>query len=102
MRPSRYTIVACILLILSVFSFVLAAPVAVQEVREACTDAVAGGDKVITGLGKRADEPPPLPPSSPPRPSTSTPSNAGSRILPNMAVSSGESKPPAVVHIWQD
>jgi hypothetical protein len=35
----RFKIVACIL-ILSVFSFVLAAPLPVLEVREACTDAV--------------------------------------------------------------
>jgi hypothetical protein len=52
----RYKIVACILLILSVFGFVLAAPVAVQEVREACADAaVDAGDNVITGSGKRAE-----------------------------------------------
>ncbi len=51
----RYKIVACIILILSAFGFVLAAPVAVQEVREACTDAVDGGDNVIIESGKRAD-----------------------------------------------
>jgi hypothetical protein len=53
----RYKIVACILLILSVFGSVLAAPVAVQEVREACADAVVGCENVIIGVGpgKRAD-----------------------------------------------
>ena len=54
----RYKMVACTLLILSVFSFVLAAPVAVQEVHEAWADAVDGGpgENVIIGLGKRADD----------------------------------------------
>jgi hypothetical protein len=47
----RYKIVACILLILSVFSVVLAAPV---PVREACANAVEGGENVITVSGKRA------------------------------------------------
>jgi hypothetical protein len=57
----RYKIDACILLILSVFGFVLAAPVAVQEVREACADAAVDGDEnVIIGWGKRADEEEPL------------------------------------------
>ena len=51
-RPG-YKIVAWIFLILSVFSFVLAAPVAVQEVREAYTNAVDGGDNVKTGFWKR-------------------------------------------------
>jgi hypothetical protein len=55
-KMRRYKTVACILLTLSVFSFVLAAPVAVQEVRKACADAVDGGDNVIIGSGKRADE----------------------------------------------
>jgi hypothetical protein len=50
----RYKIVACILLILSVFSFVLAAPVPVGEVREACADAVEGDENVIIVSGKRA------------------------------------------------
>ncbi|KAI0277933.1 hypothetical protein BGY98DRAFT_573950 [Russula aff. rugulosa BPL654] len=52
----RYKIVACILLILSVFNSVLAAPVAVQEVREACADAVDASDALIIGSGKRANE----------------------------------------------
>jgi hypothetical protein len=53
----RYKIVACILLILSVFGFVLAAPVAIQEVREACADAAVDEDEnVIIGWGKRASE----------------------------------------------
>ena len=51
----RYKIVAGILLILSVFSFGLAAPVPVQEVREACAAAVNGGENVIIGSGKRAE-----------------------------------------------
>jgi hypothetical protein len=50
----RYKIVACILLILSVFSLVLAAPVPVREVREACADAVGGGETVIIVSEKRA------------------------------------------------
>jgi len=50
----RYKIVACILLILSSSSFVLAAPVAVREVREACADAVEGGENLIIVTGKRA------------------------------------------------
>lgn len=53
----RYKIVACIILTLSVFGFVHAAPVAVQEVRETCTDAVVGGENVIIGSGKRAEIP---------------------------------------------
>ncbi|KAF8490077.1 hypothetical protein F5888DRAFT_1743057 [Russula emetica] len=51
----RYKLVACILLILSIFSFVLAAPVAVQELRKACADAVDGSENVKIGSGKRAD-----------------------------------------------
>jgi hypothetical protein len=49
----RYKIVACIL-ILSVFSLVLAAPVTVREVREACTDAMEGEEEVIIVSEKRA------------------------------------------------
>jgi hypothetical protein len=52
----RYKIVARILLILSVFGFVLAAPVAVQEIREARADAVGGGENVIIGSGKRGED----------------------------------------------
>jgi hypothetical protein len=59
-KMRRYKIAACILLILSVFSSVLAAPIplAVQEVREAYTnsDAVDGGDNVIIEMGKRSGE----------------------------------------------
>jgi hypothetical protein len=51
----RYKIVACILLILSDFGFVLAAPVAIQEVREAWVDAVGGDENVIIELGKRTE-----------------------------------------------
>jgi hypothetical protein len=54
-KMCQYKIVACIVLILSVFSFVLAVPVVVQEAREAYADAVDGGDNVIIGSGKRAD-----------------------------------------------
>jgi hypothetical protein len=56
----QYKTVACILLLLSVFGFVLAAPVAIQEVREAHADAVGGRENVIIGPGKRGggdDEP---------------------------------------------
>jgi hypothetical protein len=49
----RYKIIARIL-ILSVSSFVLAAPVPVREVREACADAVEGDEDVIIASGKRA------------------------------------------------
>jgi len=52
----RCKIVARILLIVSVFNFVLAAPVAVQEVREAWADAVDGGEDVVIALGKRAQQ----------------------------------------------
>ena len=111
----RYKIVACILLILSVSSFVPAAPVAVQEVRKVGTDAVDGGDKFTVGLfrneesalhavkvmigsGKRAEEEPepnpePEPESSPSsqlQGSTSTP-NYASRTRPNRPFSPGES-----------
>jgi hypothetical protein len=47
----RYKTITCILLILSVFSFVLAAPLAVREVDKASADGV----DVKIGLGKRAD-----------------------------------------------
>jgi hypothetical protein len=51
----QFKMVACIPLILSVFSFVLAAPVPVREVREARTDAVVEGDEnMIIVPGKRA------------------------------------------------
>ena len=52
----RYKIVACILLILSVFSFVLAAPVTVQEAHEARIDAVDRVRNVTIGSRKRAKE----------------------------------------------
>ncbi|KAN0114049.1 hypothetical protein V8E52_007025 [Russula decolorans] len=50
----RYKTVACILLILSIFSFVLPTPIPVREVREACADAVEGGENVKIVSGKRA------------------------------------------------
>ena len=50
----RYKIVTCILLIFSVFGPVLAAPAAIQEVREVYADTVDGGKNVIIGSGKRA------------------------------------------------
>ncbi|KAI0283675.1 hypothetical protein BGY98DRAFT_951257 [Russula aff. rugulosa BPL654] len=49
----RYKIVASILLILSVFSFVLAAPIAVREVREACTNGVDGEKNILIGSSTR-------------------------------------------------
>jgi hypothetical protein len=50
----RYKTVACILLILSIFSFVLPTPIPVREVREARADAVEGGENVKIVSGKRA------------------------------------------------
>jgi hypothetical protein len=82
----RYKIVACILLILSVFGFVHAVPVAVQEVREACAHAVDRGKNVIIGSGKRAE-------TQEEEGSSSAP-NYASGTNPNPSVSSGESKPP--------
>src|SRR6266446_2477304 len=52
----RCKIVVRILLIVSVFKFVLAAPAAVRDVREAWADAVDGGEDVITALGKRTQQ----------------------------------------------
>jgi hypothetical protein len=54
----RYKLAVHILVILSVFNLVpvLAAPVAVQAMREACADVAEGGDDVIIVSGKRADE----------------------------------------------
>jgi hypothetical protein len=54
----RYILAVHILVILSIFSFmpVLAAPVAVQEVREARADVADGGEDVVIVLGKRAEE----------------------------------------------
>jgi hypothetical protein len=54
----RYKLAVHILVILSVFNFVpvLAAPVAVQAMREACADVAEGGDDVIIVSGKRAEE----------------------------------------------
>src|SRR6266852_6755879 len=49
----RFKIVVCTLLILSVFSFVLAYPIPKREVREAGTDAAEGGENVISVSGKR-------------------------------------------------
>ncbi|KAF8496560.1 hypothetical protein F5888DRAFT_1635050 [Russula emetica] len=106
----RYKIVA-ILLILSVISFVLAAPVAVQ-VREACADAMDGGENVIIVSKKRAGEGDldSLIPQAQREPSSSssssfwsTPSqdqgsssapNSASGTHPNPSVSSDEGKAP--------
>ena len=99
----RYKIVACILLILSVFNSVLAAPVAVQEVREACADAVDASDTLIIGSWKRANEEDSLLAQAQQgsslrlRPSgwTSLPPGLASVLdNPNPSFSSGESKPP--------
>jgi hypothetical protein len=110
----RYKIIACILLILSVFNSVLAAPVAVQEVREACADAVDASDALIIGSGKRANEEEDpllaqaqqgsslrlrpsgwtsLPQGSLP-PGLASVLNYVSGTNPNPSFSSGESKPP--------
>ena len=99
----RYKIVACILLILSVFNSVLAAPVAVQEVREACADAVDASDTLIIGSWKRANEEDSLLAQAQQgsslrlRPSgwTSLPPGLASVLdNPNPSFSSGESKQP--------
>ena len=102
----RYKIVACILLILSLFSFVLAAPISIREIREARTDAVDGGNNMIIGSEKRGQEDgePLLAGQEPSSSSTgwSTPSqHQGSSSVPdyyggtltNPSSSSGESKP---------
>lgn len=103
--------IACILLILSAFIFVHAAPVAVQEIRETRADAVDGGNYLLTGSGKRSKvegEDPLLAqsqqePSSSTSDSQSTPSqHQGSSLAPNYpsgthpnpSFSSGGSKPP--------
>ncbi|KAF8491594.1 hypothetical protein F5888DRAFT_1807321 [Russula emetica] len=54
----RYKLAVHILVILSVFNFVpvLAFPVPVQEVREACADVADGSEDVIIVSGKRAEE----------------------------------------------
>src|SRR6266478_3325958 len=67
----RCKIVVRILLIVSVFNFVLAAPAAVRDVREAWADAVDGGEDVITALGKRTQQGELYPPSPPPQDSGS-------------------------------
>jgi hypothetical protein len=104
----RYKIVACILLILSIFSFVLAAPVAVQELRKVCADAVDGSENVKTGSGKRAEvqdsEEDPMkkwlaqaqqePSSSSQDQGSSSAPNYARGIYPNPSFSPGESKPP--------
>jgi hypothetical protein len=52
----RYGIVSAILLILSIIDFALAAPILVQEKRQACVDVVHIPENVITVLGKRGDD----------------------------------------------
>jgi hypothetical protein len=54
----RYKLAVHTLVILSIFNSmpVLAAPLAVQEVREACADVAEGGEDVVILSGKRADE----------------------------------------------
>jgi hypothetical protein len=91
----RYKVVACIL-ILSVFGFVLAAPAAVQEVREARADgAVDGSENVIIGSGKRADsEEEPLLQSWAKHQGTSSAPNYASGTHPNPSFSLGDSVPP--------
>ena len=76
----RYKLAIHILVILSVFNLVpvLAAPVAVQEVREACADVADGGEGVIIVPGKRAEEgQDPLTQASPGQLSTSSPDPPG-------------------------
>jgi hypothetical protein len=109
MRP--YKIVARILLILSVFSLVLAAPIAVREVRGARADAVDRDNNVIIEVGKRGGAvDPPVASSSPswfwkvwnPSPKSSSAPNDGSGTRPNPSSSSGERKTAAVVLVRQD
>ncbi|KAN0123156.1 hypothetical protein V8E52_003109 [Russula decolorans] len=52
----RYDIVSGILLILSIIDFALAAPVLVQDKRQACVDMVHVPRDAIAVLGKRGDE----------------------------------------------
>ena len=52
----QYDILSGILLILSIIGFALAAPVLVQEKRQACVDVVHIPRDAITVLGKRADD----------------------------------------------
>ena len=73
-----YKLAVHILVILSVFSFVPvhAAPVPVQDVREACADVVNRGEDVILVSGKRAEEgQDPLTQASPGQGSTQGPSS---------------------------
>ena len=95
----RYKIVTCILLILSLFGFVLAAPVAIPEVCEACADAVDGDENMVIRVGsrKRADiqEEDDLFARAQQGPSSSSPApNYPSGTPPDPSSSSGESKPP--------
>ena len=92
-KMRRFKMVVCILLILSVFSLVLAAPVAVQEVREAGTDGVDGGDNVMIKWGKRDDEPSSSSDGQG-TPSQQQGSSSTPNTDPNPSVSSGKSKPP--------
>ena len=100
----RYKIVACILLILSVFSSVLAAPIKAEEVREARADTLDASDN---GSRKRAKEGDPLLAQSQQEASSSnlrwTPPQSQeltsalgyvSGANPKPSISSGESKPP--------
>jgi hypothetical protein len=103
-KMRRYKIVASILLILSVFSFVLAAPIAVREVREACTNGVDGEKNILIGssTGKRAqpgeDREPLLAPVEEPLSSSgrwSSPSQQlGSSSAPNYASGAEEDRQP--------
>jgi hypothetical protein len=56
MKMRRYDIVSGILLILSIIDFALAAPVPVQEKRQACVDVMHIPEGVTTVLGKRGAE----------------------------------------------
>jgi hypothetical protein len=55
-KMQRYDIVSGILLILSIIDFALAAPVLVQDKRQACVDMVHVPRDAIAVLGKRGDE----------------------------------------------
>lgn len=92
-----YKILACILLILSIFSAVLPAPVAVQEIREACANAVDGSVKRAVKedslFAQAQQEPSSSDPTSSQRQGSSAP-NYVSWIRPSPSFSPGES----VVH----
>ena len=108
----RFKRVTCILLILSVFNFVLPAPVPVQEVREACADVVERGENVTIVSGKRALQGDPYDGESdsdtewwtPPSPPPPSPDHAGGSHpgvdMPPPPSSGSESPPRWFSKVW--